>query len=105
MNRIDGNQLSQLQSQQKKAEHAQKGAISSPTAQPTATNAKEAPTSDSVEISAAGRQLQELEKSMDTQAFNEQRVSLIKQAVDDGTYKPDPMSIAQKMVEMDSLTS
>lgn len=102
MNRIDGNQMSQLQSQAKKSNDAQKSASAS-TASPSASKPEGSSTApESVNISSAGRQLQELEQSMDTQAFDEQKVSLIKQAVDDGTYKPNAMNIAQKMVQMDS---
>lgn len=100
MNRIDGNQLSQLQSQAKKADTTAKKVDSSNKAQTEV--ATSGPAADSVQISDAGRQLSELEKSMDTSAFNAQKVALIKQAVDDGTYKPDAQVIAQKMLNMDN---
>lgn len=99
MNRIDGNQLSQLQSQTRKAETAQKTGASATAS--TEADATQAQSGDSVRISDAGRQLSQLEKSMDTKAFNEQKVSLIKQSVESGTYKPDAMSIARKMLAYD----
>lgn len=100
MNRIDGNQLSQLQSQAKKANAP---AISQAATTKTNTESGVAATaSDSVQISDAGRQLNELEKTMDTSAFNKQKVDLVKQAVDDGTYKPNAMNIANTMLSMDN---
>lgn len=102
MTRIDGNQLSQLQSQAKKSDTAQKSSATGAAAKDGQATAGTAASEDSVKISAEARQLNELEKSLDTQSFNKEKVSLIKQAVDDGTYKPNSMAIAQKMIDLDS---
>ncbi len=102
MNRIDNNQLHQLQSQTKKTGNTPK----TPAADADATGAspaEAAPASgDTVQISDTGRQLNEMEKSMESQSFNQEAVSRVKQAVDSKTYSYDYTSIAQKMVDFDN---
>jgi len=55
-----------------------------------------------VQISDTGRQLNEMEKTLDTRAFDQEKISVIKQAIADDTYKPDARSIAQKMFDFDN---
>ena len=98
MNKIDGNQLSQLQSQTKKTQNG--AATKATTTQASGTEQAPA-TTDTVNISDTARQLSAMEHSMESQVFNQEKVSLIKQAVDDGTYKPNPQAIAQSMVRFD----
>jgi len=102
MNRIDSHQLNQLHSQQSKSDKAAKSqSTGQTTAAPGAPAADTSQSSESVHISDTGRQLQALEQNLDTKAFNKEKVSLIKQAIDDGTYKPNAASIASKMLQFD----
>ena len=101
MNRIDSNQLNQLQAQAKKTNNTQKTATDGSQSSANTENAAAA-SSDTVQISDTGRQLNEMEKSIDVQAFDQERVSAVKQSIQDGSYQPDAMSIAEKMVDFDN---
>ena len=100
MNRIDSNQLNQLQAQAKKTNNTQK--TDTDGSQSSANTESTAASSDTVQISDTGRQLNEMEKSMDVQAFDQERVSAVRQSIQDGTYEADTMSIAEKMVNFDN---
>jgi len=100
MNRIDSNQLNQLQAQAKKTNNTQKTATDG--SQSSASTESAAASSDTVQISDTGRQLNEMEKSIDIQAFDQERVSAVRQSIQDGTYEADTMSIAEKMVNFDN---
>ncbi|HBF08388.1 MAG TPA: flagellar biosynthesis anti-sigma factor FlgM [Gammaproteobacteria bacterium] len=100
MNRIDSNQLNQLQAQAKKTNNTQKTATDG--SQSSANTESAAASSDTVQISDTGRQLNEMEKSIDIQAFDQERVSAVRQSIQDGTYEADTMSIAEKMVNFDN---
>ena len=62
MNRIDSNQLNQLQAQAKKTNNTQKTATDG--SQSSANTESAAASSDTVQISDTGRQLNEMEKSI-----------------------------------------
>ena len=106
MSIIDGNGFNPLNSQPKK-----QGGVGQQSTNPQQnkttpaqgqTATPEVSNDQSVQISSAGRQLNQLEKEMvDTKAFQEEKVNLIKQAIDDGTYKPNPAAIAKKMAAFD----
>ncbi len=100
MNRIDSNQLNQLQAQAKKTNNTQKTATDG--SQSSANTESAAASSDTVQISDTGRQLNAMEKSIDIQAFDQERVSAVRQSIQDGTYEADTMSIAEKMVNFDN---
>ena len=100
MNRIDSNQLNQLQAQAKKTNNTQKTATDG--SQSSANTESAAASSDTVQISDTGRQLNEMEKSIDIQAFDQERVSAVRQSIQDGTYEADTMSIEEKMVNFDN---
>jgi|GEM_PF-1307958 len=104
MNRIDGNGFNPMQSQQRNQGKVNQAYQSDDTKAPPKSAPKEQSLNNTseVNISSAGRQLNQLEQEMsDTKAFNQEKVNLIKQAVDDGTYKPDTQAIAQKMVNFE----
>jgi len=101
MNRIDGSQTSQLQSQRKQADAVKVNNAPGLNVQKGGEDAS-ATTQGGVTISAAGRQLNELEQSMtDKLQFDRKKVELVKQAIDDGTYKPNVGAIARNMLDFE----
>lgn len=60
--------------------------------------------SDSVHLSDEARGLQKLEeKANSLPDVDMDRVAEIKTAIENGTYKPDPEKIAEKMLQFDNL--
>ena len=59
---------------------------------------------DSVSLSVTGKSLAQLEASLaGTDEVNVEKVRAIKAAIDNGSYRPDPVVIAEKMLADDSL--
>ena len=59
---------------------------------------------DNVSLSVTGKTLAQLEASLGgTQEVNAEKVKALKAAIDSGSYRPDPVVIAEKMLADDSL--
>jgi negative regulator of flagellin synthesis FlgM len=57
---------------------------------------------DSVQLTPDALQLSQLEKSISSiPVANNQRVAQVRQAVNDGSYKIDPQSVASKLTRME----
>ena len=57
---------------------------------------------DSVSISAAARSMATLEAAVSqSPSVDSARVSAVQQRIEDGTYKPDPQRIADKLIRME----
>lgn len=100
MNRIDNNQLNQLQAQTKKTSNTPKTPADG--TMTTSNETASAASTDTVQISDTGRQLNEMEKTMDVRSFDQARVSAVKQSIQDGSYQANAMSIAEKMINFDN---
>ena len=58
------------------------------------------PTAD-VSISAEGQEMQKLAEGLRQRPVNEQKVAAIRQAIAQNTYRIDPESIAEKMIQFE----
>lgn len=69
---------------------------------PSADPASSEPPSDSVSISSAARSMATLEAAVSqSPTVDSARVAAVQQRIEDGTYKPDPQRIADKLIRME----
>lgn len=98
---IDINGLNSSQTSAGKTKHGQNAKTESSSS--GSAKSSGAPSKETVSISAEARALSQLEESSKGSAFNEAKVAEIRSAIDNGTYKPNPQSIAQGILNSDDL--
>lgn len=79
------------------------GSVNSTAGQPTAAQGSQSEPTSSVSLSAQAQQLKAIEESLrDLPEVDNERVSQIKQAIADGSYKIDSSRIADKLLSLES---
>ena len=69
---------------------------------PDSSNGPANPTADRVSLTGEARRLQELETEMATQpVVDSQRVSAVRNAIENGTFMVNPERIAEKMMSLE----
>ena len=100
---MDINGLNSNQTNTSRARSAQK-AVSSPVSQPDESNSPKKTSGETVSISAEGQMLNRVSNDIKSDTpVNKSKVEALRAAIADGSYKVDAQSVAQKMLESDSL--
>ena len=74
-----------------------------PPANPATPQALPADGKDNVQLSAEAQQLKNIsEKLKDTPTVDKERVARLKQAIAEGTYTPDSLRVAAKLLQLES---
>lgn len=98
---IDINGLNSSQTSAGKAKPGQNTKADNPSS--GSSKGASTPSKETVSISAEARALSQLDETSKGSAFNEAKVAEIRSAIDNGTYKPNPQSIAQGILNSDDL--
>lgn len=100
---MDINGLNSNQTNTNKTRSGQK-VVSSSVSQPDESKNPKKTSGDTVNISAEGQMLNRLSNDIDSESpMNKSKVEALRAAIADGSYKVDAQSVAQKMLESDSL--